>query len=150
MMSLIKRITSRPVLVALLCTATGITLGVIGGQGLAQVAPPTEHKGLNVETLGVISEESMKATVGLEGHILLLRAITIEPGGQIAKHSHEKVPGLVKVVNGAWVEGQESGEATFDINTQEAIIEDETTVHWFYNRGAEPATAIVCDIKPAS
>ena len=33
---------------------------------------------------------------------------------------------------------------------QDAVIEDENTVHWFYNRGSEPATAIVCDIKPAS
>jgi quercetin dioxygenase-like cupin family protein len=145
-----KRIVNRTGLLAACCMVSGLAIGAIGTQGLAQVVPPSEHKGLNVETLGVISEESMKATVGLEGHILLLRAITIEPGGQIAKHSHEKVPGLVKVIDGAWVEGQESGEATFDTNTQEAIIENETTVHWFYNRGAEPATAIVCDIKPAS
>ena len=130
--------------------AVGLGLGVVGGQGLAQTTPPSEHKGLSVETLGSISEDSMKATVGLEGHILLLRAITIEPGGQIAKHSHEKVPGLVKVIEGAWVEGRESGETTYEAGTEGAIIEDEATVHWFYNRGAEPATAIVCDIKPAS
>ena len=149
-MNLIKRITSRPALVALLCTATGLALGVIGGQGLAQVAPPTEHKGLSVETLGVIPEDSLKAQVGLEGHILLLRAITIAPGGQIAKHSHAKVPGLVKVISGEWIEGNESGETVFDTTTQQAIIEDADTVNWFYNRGTEPATAIVCDIKPAS
>ena len=143
-----KRFFGRSGVLSACCLAAGLTLGVIGTQGLAQVAPPTEHKGLNVETLGVVSEESMKATVGLDGHILLLRAITIEPGGQIAKHSHEKVPGLVKVIEGAWVEGKESGEATFDAGGEGAIIEDETTVHWFYNRGDEPATAIVCDIRP--
>ena len=145
-----KRFFSRPTLLAVGCLAAGLALGIIGAQGLAQSEPPTEHKGLTVETLGVIPEESMKATVGLDGHILLLRAITIAPGGQIAKHSHETVPGLVKVIDGAWVEGKDSGEATFDADTEEAIIEDETTVHWFYNRGSEPATAIVCDIKPAS
>ena len=53
------------------------------------------------------------------------------------------------LIDGAWVEGQESGETSFDADGQEAVIEDETTVHWFYNRGAEPATAIVCDIRPA-
>lgn len=145
-----KRFFSRSGVLSACCLAAGLTLGVIGTQGLAQVAAPTEHKGLKVETLGVVSEDSMKATVGLDGHILLLRAITIEPGGQIAKHSHEEVPGLVKVIEGAWVEGKESGEATFDAGGEGAIIEDETTVHWFYNRGAEPATAIVCDIRPPS
>ena len=135
---------------AALSAAVGIALGAIGNRSLAQMAAPTEHKGLTVETLGKISEDSMKSQVGLEGHILLLRAITIAPGGQIKKHSHAKVPGLVKVISGEWTEGRESGEATFDINTQNAIVEDKNTVHWFYNRGTEPATAIVCDIKPAS
>ena len=145
-----KRTNHRTVLLAACCLVAGLAVGFIAAQGQAQVAPPTEHKGLTVETLGMIPEQSMKATIGLEGHILLLRAITIEPGGQIAKHSHEKVPGLVKVIEGAWVEGREAGETIFDSNGQEALIEDEETVHWFYNRGTEPATALVCDIKPAS
>jgi quercetin dioxygenase-like cupin family protein len=135
------------------CLVAGFAIGTFGlfdSAGSAQEAPPSEHKGLTVETLGVIPEESVKATVGLDGRILLLRAITIEPGGQIAKHSHEKVPGLVKVVSGSWVEGRDAGETTFSAGGQDAIIEDESTVHWFYNRGDEPATAIVCDIKPAS
>ncbi len=149
-MNLIKRITNRPALVALVCTAAGLALGLIGGQGLAQVAPPTEHKGLSVETLGVIPEDSIKAQVGLEGHILLLRAITIAPGGQIAKHSHAKVPGLVKVISGEWIAADASGETAFDADTKAAIVEDKDTVNWFFNRGTEPATAIVCDIKPAS
>lgn len=149
-MNSIKRITRRRGLFTAFCTVAGITLGAIGGQVVAQVAAPTEHKGLGVETLGVISEESVKAQVGLEGHILLLRAITIKSGGQIAKHSHAKVPGLVKVVSGEWIEGSENGEKPYNADTPAAIIEDVDTVHWFYNRGTEPATAIVCDIKPAS
>ena len=133
-----------------LSVAVGIALGAVGSRSLAQMAAPTEHKGLSVKTLGKISEESMKAQVGLEGKILLLRAITIEPGGQIAKHSHEKVPGLVKVIGGEWIEGRESGEKAFNNGTPTALLEDKDTVHWFYNRGTEPATALVCDIKPAS
>lgn len=145
-----KRRTHKTGSLAACCLVAGLAIGAVAARGQAQIAPPTEHKGLTVETLGKVSEESMKATVGLEGHILLLRAITIAPGGQIAKHSHEKVPGLVQVIDGAWVEGREGGEATFDSTSQEAIVEDEETVHWFYNRGTEPATALVCDIKPAS
>ncbi len=91
----------------------------------------------------------MQAQVGLDNHILLLRAITIEPGGQIARHDHEKVPGLVKVLNGEWIEGRASGETSYTADTAEALVEDADTEHWFYNRGDEPATAVVCDIKPA-
>lgn len=85
-------------------TACGAGLIALAGHSTIAAAPtPTEHKGLAVEALGVIDAASMKATLGLEGHKLQLRAITIQPGGQIAKHSHEKRPGLVKVIDGEWI-----------------------------------------------
>ncbi len=134
----------------MLSAVVGMAIGSFMPSGSAQMAAPTEHKGLKVETLGIVSAESMKAQLGLENHILLLRAITIEPGGQIAKHSAGSVPGLVKVVSGAWTEGTENGETVYSADGDEIIVENENTVHWFYNRGDEPATAYVCDVKPAS
>jgi quercetin dioxygenase-like cupin family protein len=80
---------------------------------------------------------------------LQLREITILPGGQIAKHSHETRPGLVKVIDGAWIEGRADGERTYSSADAEGILEDRETVHWFWNRGETPGTAIVCDIVPA-
>ena len=145
-----RRLGSATLLACIVSLGAGALIGAIVTDGVAGTTPPTEHKGLTVETLGVISEKSMKAQVGLDGHILLLRAITIAPGGQIAKHSHAKVPGLVKVISGEWIAADENGEQAFNADTQAAIVEDADTVNWFYNRGSEPATAIVCDIKPAS
>jgi quercetin dioxygenase-like cupin family protein len=134
---------------ALACGCLGLTGAMAaGGDAAAQSAPPTEHKGISVKTLGTMPEASVKATVGLEGHILLLREITIAPGGQIAKHSHATFPGIVQVVSGEWIEGREDGERSLTADTP-ALLEDENTVNWFYNRGTEPASAIVCDIKPA-
>lgn len=127
----------------------GFALGAMTGNGLAGDAPPTEHAGLTVEKLGVIPEDSIEATVGLDGHFLQLRAITIMPGGQIARHGHEDRPGLVKVIGGEWVEGRPEGETNFSADDPTAIVEDESTVHWFFNRGDTPATAIVCDLNPA-
>lgn len=113
----------------------------------AQSAAPTEHKGLQVEKLGFVSEESMSAQVGLKGHILLLRKITINPGGQIAKHSASTTPGVVYLDSGTWTEGRANGETMYSAG--DTFVEDKDTVHWFYNRGNEPAAAFVCDIKHA-
>lgn len=121
-------------------------LALAGHSAIAAAPAPAEHKGLAVETLGIIDSASMKATLGLEGHKMQLRAITIEPGGQIAKHSHEMRPGLVKVIDGEWIEGRSSGEIGFKATENNAILEDEETTHWFFNRGDKPATALVCDI----
>jgi quercetin dioxygenase-like cupin family protein len=147
-MNVIERMTHRPLLIACLGLAAGLTVGVIGGHGLAQVAAPTEHKDIKVEQLGVVPAESMAAQVGLDDRILLLRRITINPGGQIAKHSHERVPGVVYMESGTWIEGRDKGET--EHSAGDTFIEDKDTVHWFYNRGEEPAAALVCDIKPAS
>jgi len=144
---LIEHMTRGPNRVAFFCAAVCLALGLAGGQGFAQVAPPTEHKGLKAEQLGLVPEDSMSAQVGLDGHILLLRRITIEPGGQIAKHSAESTPAVVYMVSGTWIEGRASGETAHSAG--ETFIEDKDTVHWFYNRGNESATALVCDIKPA-
>ena len=131
-----------------LSATLGIALGAVGGRGLAQMAVPTEHKGLAVAALGVVSGKSMDAQIGLSGYKLQLREITIKPGGQIAKHSHETRPGLVKVISGTWTEGRPGGERAYGTADAEAILEDRETVHWFWNRGKEPATAIVCDLVP--
>lgn len=124
--------------------------GVLAGIAFASASGPKEHKGLAVEALGRIEADMIERQTGLEGYFMQLRAITIEPGGQIAQHGHEKRPGLVKVISGDWVEGRPNGETVFSSEGTDGIVEDGDTNHWFYNRGDAPATAIVCDLNPAS
>lgn len=127
--------------------SAGLVSGLLVSYGWAAMTAPTEHQGLEVEELGFVPAESMAAQVGLDSHKLLLRKITINPGGQIAKHSAATTPGIVYMASGTWTEGRDSGET--EHSAGDTFIEDRDTVHWFYNRGNEPATAIVCDIKPA-
>ena len=129
---------------------SGTLLGLWAGHGLAQRAVPTEHAGLDVSTLGVVDAASMERQLGLAGHRLQLREITIEPGGQIAKHGHEGRPGLVWMRSGTWTEGRPDGERDYVAGSGDTIVEDADTVHWFWNTGDEPATALVCDIVPAT
>jgi quercetin dioxygenase-like cupin family protein len=133
----------------LLGAAGGVALGLAGAAGLADTAIPTEHRGVDIKLLGAISAESMAKQIGLEGYKLQLREITIAPGGQIARHSHATRPGLVRMLSGSWTEGRPGGETTASPGDEAAILEDAATEHWFWNRGAEPATALVCDIVPA-
>lgn len=128
----------------------GILVGGIGGQVLAQMKGPTEHKGVSVTELGIINEDSLKAQLGIEGFILRMRAVTVEPGGHIREHSHATRPGLVKMFSGTWVEGHPDGrEITYRAGDDIALLEDKDTVHWVYNRGSEPAIGVVCGIQPS-
>lgn len=133
-----------------LTAATAFAFGIIGGHSFAQTTIPEVHKGLAVTTLGTIPEASMKAQNGISGYELRMREIAINPGGQIAKHSHAKKPGLVTVTSGTWTEGRPGSEREYSGAQPKGILEDSATVHWFWNRTAKAATAIVCDIVPAS
>ena len=57
---------------------------------------------------------------------------------------------LKPIIAGTWTEGRPEGEIDYAAGDPAAILEDSATVHCFWNRGSEPATALVCDIVPAS
>ena len=143
-----KTFRIRTLAVSLVSLALGLAIGTLGIEGLAQMDPPTKHRGVSVAGLGVVSEASMQKTIGLDGYILQMREITLEPGGAIAKHSHAERPGLVWTLSGSWIEGRASGERAYPAGENVAIVEDELTEHWFFNTEAEPVKAVVCDLVP--
>ena len=104
---------------------------------MAQMAAPTEHKRVSVKALGTLSEESLKAQIGLDGYILQMRAVTVEAGGQIKKHDHAKRPGLVKMLSGELIEGTPSGEQTFNvIMNNEGLVVAEVNKLYFEEGGS--------------
>jgi quercetin dioxygenase-like cupin family protein len=129
----------------------GLLLAQVSDVGWALRAAPAKHRGVSVATLGVVDAQSMSRQLGIEGHIMQLREITLEAGGAIAKHGHGKRPGLVWTRSGSWVEGRANGEIEYPAGKGKGstISEDAETDHWFFNDGSEPARVLVCDIVPA-
>ena len=146
----LRQTKSRQMISYSIAVAVGLLLGHFTQEGVANRSAPTEHAGLGVEALGVVSEASLTKQLGLNGHIMQLREISIMPGGTIKKHSHATRPGLVLTVAGSVVEGRAAGEIEYPAGKLEAIIEDVNTEHWFFNDGNKPAKIVVCDIVPAS
>ena len=143
----IKSIVGSTNLYAVVAVST--IIGAIGGQVLAQMKGPTDMKGVTVTELGIIDDDSLSAQIGIEGFILRMRAVTVEPGGHILEHSHATSPGLVKMVSGTWIEGRPDGETEFSAGEDNTIPEAKDTIHWIYNRGDVAATGIVCGIQPS-
>ena len=125
----------------------GLVIGFAHGQSQRQ--PPAEHQGVSVVPLGGLKESSLNIQLGLEGYVMKMREVTVEPGGAIKEHSHATRPGLVKTVSGSWIEVRGDKETEYSAAKKMALVEDENTVHWAYNEGSEPAVAIVCDLAKA-
>ena len=145
-----KSIGVATILVSILSFGAGAFIAAQDNKVYAAMEPPTEHKGISLIPLGVVSESSLAATIGLNGYIMQLREITLQPGGQIARHSHATRPGLVLTLSGSWTEGRASGERDYPAGEKIALVEDEATEHWFWNRESEPVTVVVCDLVPPS
>ena len=139
--------TTRNLLVGVFVFSAGVLVGNLEINSVkAQESYPTEHKGISVNKLGVISKESMAKQTGLEGYVLQLRIATIEPGGQIARHKHDTRPGLVYTIEGSLIEGRPSGERKFAAGEENAMLEDFETDQWIYNRTDQPGRFFICDL----
>lgn len=132
------------------CLGAGFLIGGTTDILHAEMEIPTQHKGISVTSLGVLPEESLQTQIGLSGYVLQMREITVEPGGEIARHSHAARPGLVQTIAGSWTEGRPQGTKIYPASEKTAILEDKDTEHWFWNTNAEPVTVIVCDVVPPS
>ncbi|MDI3338793.1 cupin domain-containing protein [Defluviimonas aestuarii] len=125
----------------------GILVGQINiATVAAQEAYPTDNVGIGITQLGVVPEDSMIRQIGTDGYFLQLRLATLEPGGHVARHQHDKRPGLVYTLEGSWTEGRSDGETEYPAGQEIALVEAADTDHWFYNRGDEPVTVIICDM----
>ena len=122
----------------------GVVIGFAHGQPKRQ--PPAEHQGVSVVPLGELKESSLRMQLGLDGYVMKMREITVEPGGAIKEHSHESRPGIVQTIAGSWIEVRGEKEVEYPASKKTALVEDENTVHWLYNEGTEPAVAIVCGL----
>lgn len=140
-----------------IASAVGIAFLIGGTPGSAQeslMEPPSAHHGVGVARLGMVPEDSLERQIGLSGHYLQLREITLEPGGVIARHDHANRPGLAWTMEGSWTEvrrghpGIDGGAREYPAGNGRAIVEDAATDHWFRNSGTEPVRVVVCDIMP--
>lgn len=113
-------------------------LGIAIGQG-----PPTENKGVtfskstSIELAGQINS--------VEGRVLRLRVVTVEPGGVIGQHSHRDRPAVAYVIRGALTEHREDGTVSMHRAGESWAVASEIT-HWEENQGSEPLVLVAADL----
>ena len=105
--------------------------------------PAPETEGVTVEALGAVDLSG--EIEGLEGSLLRMRMVTIQPGGVFGPiHDHHGRPGIVYVLQGT-ITDHRDGIAT-DYGPGPGWPEDRHTLHWLENRGTVPAVEISVDI----
>lgn len=109
---------------------------------LAQLAPPTESKGISAKLVGVLplAPEFDRS----EGRQLRMRVVTVAPGGVFAVHSHADRPSVEYVLRGTATEFK--GDASRSYAEGDAVLADKNTTHWWRNDSTEPTIFVAVDV----
>jgi quercetin dioxygenase-like cupin family protein len=125
--------------------AAGWILGFVLVNGLGTAtgqAPPSENKGV---TIGKPTSIDLVSQVGsIQGRVLRVRVITVEPGGVIGLHSHKDRPAIAYIIQGTLTEHRD-GVVSMHHAGESWSVGSEVT-HWEENQGSEPLVLIAADI----
>lgn len=114
----------------------------LGSAVLAQMAPPTESKGIAAKLIGTLA--LAPEISGIENRQLRMRVVTMAPGGVFAIHSHADRPSVEYVLKGQATEY--IGDSSKKYAEGDAVLAGKNTVHWWRNDGAEPAIFVAVDV----
>lgn len=109
----------------------------------------------------VLAGDAPAENVGLKGRLLAemplapefdmtgnrrmrMRVLTLEPGGVVALHAHDKRPSIEYVLAGATIEIRDGVETTY--RAGDVVSADHTVSHWWRNDGKETVTILAMDI----
>ncbi|WP_295559621.1 cupin domain-containing protein [uncultured Hyphomicrobium sp.] len=109
-----------------------------------QKAGATAHKDVAEKLLGQI--DLSKEKVAVAGHHFRMRRLDIQPGGEVAWHSHEDRPALIYVVSGTITEYSSHCAVPIVHSTGELSVEQTGLSHWWKNTSKKPVVLISADI----
>jgi quercetin dioxygenase-like cupin family protein len=135
-------------------TLTGLL--VLGATAASAACPPgkettdgqkagaTAHKGVEEKLLGLI--DLSKEKVNVPGRLFRMRQLVVQPGGEVAWHSHEDRPALIYIVSGTITEYSSHCSVPIEHPAGDLSIEQAGLSHWWKNNSKEPTTLISADI----
>jgi quercetin dioxygenase-like cupin family protein len=87
-----------------------------------------------------------KEPAKVEGRLLRLRKLTIEPGGIVPWHSHGDRPAIIYIIKGTIIEHASDCAVPIVHKAGDVTAETHTTSHWWKNEGKETVTLLSADL----
>ncbi len=109
-----------------------------------KISGPSAHTGVKEELLGTI--DLAKEKVNVPGRLLRMRRLVIEPGGEVAMHSHEDRPALIYTISGTITEYSTHCSVPIVHNAGDLSIEQAACRIGGRIPAKEPVTLISADI----
>ena len=117
---------------------------VADGQG--QKMSTAAAKGVTDNVRGSI--DLSKEPAAVNGRLLRIRQLDIQPGGIVPWHSHGNRPAMIYIVSGEVVEYASNCAAPIMHKAGDVAPEKNGTQHWWQNTGTSPVVLISVDLFP--
>jgi quercetin dioxygenase-like cupin family protein len=88
--------------------------------------------------------------VNVQGRLLRLRKLVIQPGGVVPWHEHANRPAIIFIIQGEIVEYASTCAVPIVHRAGESTAEGHATAHWWKNTGKEPVVLLSADLFPLS
>jgi quercetin dioxygenase-like cupin family protein len=122
--------------------------GATRPDGTGQAKNSTAGKGVTDTVLSSI--DLAKEPARVQGRLLRLRRLVVEPGGVVPWHEHANRPALIYVVSGEITEYASTCAVPIVHRAGEAATETHSTSHWWKNTGAETVVLLSADLFPTA
>jgi quercetin dioxygenase-like cupin family protein len=118
------------------------------GKGGVDVRAPdsTPASGVTDTVVGMI--DLSKEPAHVEGRLLRLRKLVVEPGGVVPWHSHHDRPAIIVITKGTIIEYASNCSVPIVHRAGDTSIETQTTAHWWRNETKEPVELYSADLFP--
>jgi len=135
-------------LVGLVAAAPALAAGCPEGKGGDNVRAPdsTPASGVTDTVVGMI--DLSKEPAHIEGRLLRLRKLVVQPGGVVPWHTHHDRPAIILITKGTIVEFASNCSVPIVHGPGDVTTETHTTAHWWRNETKEPVELFSADLFP--
>ncbi len=116
-----------------------------------QIRPHTELNGPTAPenvTDTVVEQIDLQEQTGIEGRMLRIRRVEIQPGGIVPQHSHAERPAHLYIAEGEATEHRNTCAVPIIHRQGDVIPEPASLVHWWRNDSSGAAVIYSTDIVP--
>ena len=116
------------------------------GQMRADATKPSTAAAKAVTDMVLAQIDLAGEKLALNGHMMRVRKLEVQPGGVVPWHSHGDRPALIYVMSGEIVEHASNCAVPIAHKAGEVAREMHTTAHWWQNNGTVAVTLLSFDI----
>ncbi len=118
------------------------------GSSGPNVRPPDDTPASGVTDTVLGSIDLAKEPVHIEGRLLRLRQLVIQPGGVVPWHSHGDRPAIIIIISGTIEEYASNCSVPIVHRPGDVTTETHATSHWWKNTGTETVVLLSADLFP--